>query len=277
MKNYIKLLNFEMNRIAKLLGILILFIFGIQMIGTIYLSTDYMNEANEMMLKDGYTADEVTQVIGQFSFVNVIFSVFFTGPIFIAIAFVLFYIFLVWYRDWFGKNTFAYRLLMLPTERVNIYLSKLTTIFLITLSFVSMQLILMPIEMQIIKWIVSEQFRVDLKIAEVFSYSIDTGVLYPPTFFEFALNYGIGIVCVAVIFTAILFERSYRFKGILFGIVYGIISGIIIISPVIFNKYLLNHYFYTDEIIILIIISTVIVLALSIAIAHYLLRNKIRI
>ena len=124
---------------------------------------------------------------------------------------------------------------MLPTERVNIYLSKLTTIFLITLSFVSMQLILMPIEMQIIKWIVSEQFRVDLKIAEVFSYSIDTGVLYPPTFFEFALSYGIGIVCVAVIFTAILFERSYRFKGILFGIVYGIISGIIIISPVIFN------------------------------------------
>ena len=34
------------------------------------------------------------------------------------------YVFFIWYRDWLGKYTFAYRLLMLPTTRINIYFAK---------------------------------------------------------------------------------------------------------------------------------------------------------
>ena len=34
------------------------------------------------------------------------------------------YVFFIWYRDWFGKNTFIYRLFMLPTARINVYLQR---------------------------------------------------------------------------------------------------------------------------------------------------------
>ena len=40
----------------------------------------------------------------------------FLGPIALCIAALIIYVFFIWYRDWLGKNTFAYRLLMLPTD-----------------------------------------------------------------------------------------------------------------------------------------------------------------
>ena len=34
------------------------------------------------------------------------------------------YVFFIWYRDWLGKNTFIYRLLMLPTARIQCLFGK---------------------------------------------------------------------------------------------------------------------------------------------------------
>lgn len=277
MKSYLKLLNFEMNRLAKFLFILILVVFGIQIAGTIIISQGFTSEINDLMIRQGMTEEEVLNVFGTMTFQQIVNSGFFFGTIFIAATSVLFYIFLIWYRDWVGKNTFAYRLLMLPTNRINVYLAKLSTILIMTLTFVALQIILLKFEIQLFEWIVPEAFREDLTVSQALRQSIEMGLLYPYTFFEFLINYGTGITLVAVIFTFILFERSYRVKGIFIGIGYGVLSILVLFSPFYINDLLLNNYFYTDELILMFIMADIIVLGSAIFLGHYLLKNKIRI
>ena len=88
-------------------------------------------------------------------------------PIALCIAVLIIYVFFIWYRDWLGKNTFIYRLLMLPTNRLNIYLAKATTILLFILGLLAMQLLLFPIEGQILQWMVPDEFRTDMTIFEI--------------------------------------------------------------------------------------------------------------
>src|SRR5690606_30997651 len=52
----------------------------------------------------------------------------FAVPVGLSVAVLVIYAFLIWYRGWFGRSTFAYRLLSLPSERRNIYFAKLTAI-----------------------------------------------------------------------------------------------------------------------------------------------------
>ena len=73
---------------------------------------------------------------GTLSFFDITQSTWFIGPIALCIAMLIIYVFFIWYRDWLGKNTFIYRLLMLPTNRLNIYLAKATTILLFILGLV---------------------------------------------------------------------------------------------------------------------------------------------
>ncbi|MGM8215673.1 hypothetical protein ACLIA0_08850 [Bacillaceae bacterium W0354] len=277
MKSFLKLTNFEFNRFAKILSVILIAVFAIQTIGTIYLSSDYMNRINELIYQDGFSSDQAMGMIGTFSFFAVTNSGFFYGPIFIGIATVLFYIFLIWYRDWFGKNTFIYRLLMLPTERINVYLAKLVTILMITLSFIAIQLISLVIDLRIMKLIVSDTYREDFSVREVLMNNLDTGILFPGTFTEFFLFYGAGITTVAILFTAIMFERSYRLKGIVLGSVYSIIAVVIFFAPVLLNDLLLNGFFYSDEIVYLTITTGTLTLFLSIMTSAYLLRKKIRV
>lgn len=277
MKSYLKLLNFEMNRLAKFLFILIIVVFGIQIAGTVVISLGFTSEINDLMIRQGLTEEEVLNVFGKMTFQQIVISVFFFGTIFIAATSVLFYIFLIWYRDWVGKNTFANRLLMLPTNRINVYLAKLSTILIMTLTFVALQIILLKFEIQLFEWIVPEAFREDLTVSQALRQSIEMGLLYPYTFFEFLINYGTGITLVAVIFTFILFERSYRVKGIFIGIGYGVLSILVLFSPFYINDLLLNNYFYTDELILMFIMADIIVLGSAIFLGHYLLKNKIRI
>jgi len=72
----------------------------------------------------------------------------------ISIAMLMIYVFFIWYRDWFGKNTFIYRLFMLPTERIAIYFAKLTTIMLLVLGLIALQILLILMEKQIVNKII---------------------------------------------------------------------------------------------------------------------------
>src|SRR5699024_77857 len=202
--NFLKLVNFEWNRLAKLLAIVLVLVIGIQFAGTIYKSNSYMSRVNGEMQNGGVMEEHALFVFRPIIFLDVSDSAWFYGPIFIGVASVLFYIFFIWYRDWFGKNTFIYRLLMLPTERVNIYLSKLVTILMMTLSFIAVQLLALIGEIQVMKWIVPSHFLQELSVRGVLRSNIDTGLLFPGSFLEFVLYYGAGIILVAVVFTSIL-------------------------------------------------------------------------
>src|SRR5690625_2856390 len=221
MKNFLKLLNFELNRFMRLYILLLATIFIIQIIGTIILATQYMRRANDAVFHGGMTQQGFVEMYSTFSMMDVIHSLWIMGPIAIGVAAILFYIFFIWYRDWFARNTFIYRLLMLPTSRMNIFFTKVATIMLTVFGLVAFQLLLLIIEINIVKWIVPKGYREDLRIVDLVAGSEYLSIILPKGFPEFLIAYGLGLAFVIVIFTAILFERSFRLKGIIIGILYG--------------------------------------------------------
>ena len=258
MNRYLKLVNFEFNRFFKFFLILAGITVLSQIIGIIVESRSYIQIANDIIYGELMPKSEFIQSYGTFSLYTFIHSTWFQGPIALCIVSIAIYIFFIWYRDWYGKNTFIYRLLMLPTARIHIYLAKATVILLNALGLVALQLILLPIENQIVRWIIPEEFLTVMPVKELLSSFVLT-LFYPFTFTEFLIRYGTGMIVVMVIFTAILFERSFRLKGILFAP-----SMLQSRSPIIgtgINKHLsLDQYFYPFETFFMYIICALLVL-----------------
>jgi hypothetical protein len=186
------------------------------------ISSQYVNSASEAIYQHGVSIEQFITERGLMSMFQVTASLWFLGPIALCIAALIFYTFFIWYRDWFAKNTFIYRLLMLPTARINIYLAKATSIFLLVLGLVALQLLLIPLLSTILKWIVPVDLRLDMSVTELIDSFFYLQIILPQSFVEFLIYYGIGFMVVFIVFTAILFERSFRLKGILLGGVYSI-------------------------------------------------------
>jgi hypothetical protein len=277
MKSYLKLVNFEFNRFAKIFAVLLGITLVVQIAGVIVLSKIYLNMANEKIYEEFMPKAEFLLNYGQMSFQSVTRSVWFLGPIALCIAGVGFYIFLIWYRDWFGKNTFIYRLLMLPTTRLNVFYAKITNILLATFGFVAFQLILIPIETMVFRWMLPKEFRVDMSVKEIVSSMPELQILFPNNFLEMILFYGAGLMVVSILFTAILFERSFRWKGIFIGILFSLVAVAVFISPLLLQEFVLNDYFYPLELFVLEIVMGLIVLAGSIWTSGFLLKNKITV
>ena len=277
MKSYLKLVNFEFNRFAKIFAVLLGITLVVQIAGVIVLSKIYLNMANEKIYEEFMPKAEFLLNYGQMSFLAVIRSVWFLGPIALCIAGVGFYIFLIWYRDWFGKNTFIYRLLMLPTTRLNVFYAKITNILLATFGFVAFQLILIPIETAVFRWMLPKEFRVDMNVKEIVSSMPELQILFPNNFLEMILFYGAGVLVVSILFTAILFERSFRWKGIFVGILFSLVAVAVFISPILLQEFVLNDYFYPLELFVLEIVMGLIVLAGSVWMSGFLLNNKITV
>lgn len=277
MKSYLKLVNFEFNRFAKVFAVLLGITLVVQIAGVIVLSKMYLNMANEKIYEELMPKAEFLSNYGEMSFLSVTTSVWFLGPIALCIAGVGFYIFLIWYRDWFGKNTFIYRLLMLPTTRLNVFYAKITNILLATFGFVAFQLILIPIETTVFKWMLPKEFRVDMNVKEIVSSMPELNILFPNSFLECILYYGAGIMVVSILFTAILFERSFRWKGIFVGILYSLVAVAVFMSPLLLQEFVLNGFFYPIELFVLELVMGVIALVGSIWMSGFLLKNKITV
>jgi len=275
MKRFLKLLNFEVNRFFKLYLTLIGLIIVSQFIGAIVVSKGYMNSADQVMYKNQLSMSQYIKEYGLFSFDRFVWSEWFLLPIFFSIAMLMIYVFFIWYRDWFGKNTFIYRLLMLPTERITIYFSKLTTIMLLVLGLVTLQILLIPIEKQIVNSIIPTDLQSQFSFYDNYSFEMWYW-LYPNTLTEFILIYGVGLIFVAVLFTAILIERSYGLKGIFFAIIYGVFSFGVFIAPLLLNGFS-SGYFYSLEVFLMELVISIIVLVSAIWIANHLLKYKIRV
>ncbi|MEN1968147.1 hypothetical protein WMZ97_08730 [Lentibacillus sp. N15] len=277
MKHYLKLVHFEFDRFAKLYLTLIMVTIAMQFIGVIINANSYLRMANYSIHEHHMSTEAFLRDYGRMSFEQISNSLWFAAPIALSIAALIFYCFLIWYRDWFGKNTFIYRLLMLPTARLNIYLSKATSIFLMVLGLISLQLILLPLEHRLMQFIVPFSLRTDYSLHEMVLSFRYLEVLYPNTFTEFILHYGLGFMVVFVLFTVIMFERSYRWKGMVFGVLYGIFTMCLFLAPVILVFILENEYLYPMELLILEVILGLAVIAISIWVSHYLLKNKITV
>lgn len=276
--NVLKLTNFELQRMSK-------FLFGLMgitlisnLIAYFYVPFRFMSRINKFMSENSASVEEALEIFGTFSFADMIHSFWIVGPIALGIAGMLFYSVFTWYREWFGKNTFVYRLMMLPIERINIFFSKLITIFIGIFGLLSTQMVSLAIGYPIISMIIDSDFYNNLSLMEAVHTNMSFHYLFPINIKMFLTVNGIGLIFLLVLFTIILMERSFGIKGILMGIFYGGVALALIIFPVFIPNLLKNYYIlYNSELILIEILLFIVVGLVSIFISRYLINNKITV
>ncbi|GAA0604044.1 hypothetical protein GCM10009001_21470 [Virgibacillus siamensis] len=277
MNRYLKLVNFEMGRFIKIYLILIAITAVVQIIGVIVKAKTYMAKADQKIYEEMMSKSDFLDEFGTMSMMDVAQSLWLMAPIALCVVTLIIYIFLIWYRDWFGKNTFIYRLLMLPTNRLNVYLAKATAIFLMVLGLVSIQMLFLPLENLLLMRLVPDDFQTNVGVFEIVHNHRELAILYPQSFIEFVLHYGAGFMAVFILFTAIMFERSFRWKGILLAVLYGGLSIIVFVLPFIFMMVTEHPLLYPLELLGLEVLFGIMITAAAIWVGHYLLMKKIRV
>lgn len=280
MNRYLKLVNFEVNRFLKLyIGLLVVVAIS-QFVSLFLVKSNYMKAANDANYASSMKAtEEFISSNGLLTFNQVANHLLFMGPIFICIALMMFYVFIIWYRDYFGKNTFIYRLFMLPTSRMTIYFAKATTILIMVLSLLAFQLILLPIEINVFQQIIPSELLGKMNTINLVMGPNIFQMILPSNFVDFIFRYLIGMGLVFTLFTFILLERSYRWKGILFGILYAMVIVVLILIPEIIQSYVFGNdfSFYPSEVIYMEIGLFAIIITGSILFSKYLLKNKVSV
>ncbi|MED3910725.1 hypothetical protein P4597_16350 [Peribacillus simplex] len=275
MMRYIKLVNFEINRFSKIYLSLLLITLVSQFAGVIIVTKSLLKDARDIMSEERLSEAAYITNYGSIEFSHIAHTLLFVGPIALSAVALIFYIFLIWYRDWFGKNTFIYRLLMLPTSRLSIYLSKATAIFLMVLGLIAFQIIILPMENALFHSNVPEALLNEMSTFDIAKISPILSLIIPSTFTQFLLSYGIGLMIMSILFTAIMFERSFRIKGIILGLVYCGIAAVLFLAPVLME--IGNFYFYPNELFGLMLALGIILTGLSVWLGAWLLKNRVTV
>lgn len=253
MINYLKLVHFELTRFRWIYLSLFIVTLLSQVIGLYLHAHDRMKLMNATMIRETLTQVNYLEKYGQISISHYTNnSIWFLGPVFLCITALLLYVFLIWYRDWLGKNMFIYRLMMLPTPRHNIYLAKASTILLSVWGLIAFQLLLLPWLNRLYNSIIPGSYIRFSSTFDIISENPILQILIPSSFVEFLLYYSAGIMGVIVIFTVILMERSFRWKGLFMGILYVAILCIGFLLPWIISDGKLIDYLYPIEILLLV-------------------------
>ncbi|MGM0885112.1 MAG: hypothetical protein ACQEXQ_29225 [Bacillota bacterium] len=277
MNHYLKLFHMEVHRFRWMLAILMGITAVCQISALIWTLTKELSRRIEQLPQDlgnSFQAPAPEQLTFEWAMFNT--QQWFFLPILICISVLGLYVFFIWYRDWIGRHTFIYRLLVLPTARRNLYLAKISAFLLFVFGFVSFQLVLLPIHNVIFKLIVPADQRADSHIVDAISRNEALVELIPRQFEQFLYYYGIGTIAVLAIFTAILLERSYRRLGILYGVLYLSGCALAVMFPaILFDSR--HPYLYPNELYAVQLIMFVLVLCISVWLGIKLLAKKITV
>lgn len=277
MKHYLQLVNFEINRFMKLYLLLAIFVGVVQTATVIFEASSYMQIVKSRVSR-GMTPEQFINENWRFSLAEVVYTNGFMFPIIIAIAGLVFYMFFIWYRDWYARNPFVYRLLTLPTDRMNVYFAKLTTIMLTVFGMLAFQIIMLGFYRQLVEWIVPVVYRENLSIGLIVNSSIYLRMLIPNSFPEFITIYINGLVVVIVAFTIVLMERSYKWIGLVLGIVYAAVALILYALPTIIQYAIYNNsYLYYAELYWLEMGILALIVVVSLVISNYLIKRKVTV
>lgn len=277
MGSFMKLFAFEINRFIKLYIALLAVIFIIQLGTVLFEASSYMALVKEVTKGGRASPEQFLNEYWPFSLVDVIYARGFLIPIALGAVSVIIYLFFIWYRDWFARNTFIYRLLMLPVNRMTIYFAKLATIIVSVLGLISAQLVYLVIYKQIVKWIVPIVYRTDMKTSLLVA-SSDLSVLIPTHFSLFLIIYGLGTLFIIVLFTVILLERSFKLVGLLLGIIYTSFAiGLFILPFVVQFIFFDTFYLYTDEMFYVQLVISFIIGGVSLWISYILINRKVTV
>lgn len=277
MKHYLQLVNFEINRFMKLYLLLAIFVGVVQTATVIFEASSYMQIVKSRVSR-GMTPEQFINENWRFSLAEVVYTNGFMFPIIIAIAGLVFYMFFIWYRDWYARNPFVYRLLTLPTDRMNVYFAKLTTIMLTVFGMLAFQIIMLGFYRQLVEWIVPVVYRENLSIGLIVNSSIYLRMLIPTSFPEFITIYIKGLAVVIVAFTIVLMERSYKWIGLVLGIVYAAVALILYALPTIIQYAIYNNsYLYYAELYWLEMGILALIVVVSLVISNYLIKRKVTV
>ncbi|WP_338554417.1 hypothetical protein [Paenibacillus sp. KS-LC4] len=280
MKAYLKLVHMEVHRFRYLLGglmaLTILMQFGVVLLWSL--------SERSIRTSPGWSEQLVTyhpfSETGKLTFSELMYSnqFWFFFPVLISIIVIAAYVFLIWYRDWLGRDTFIYRLLMLPGNRSSIYAAKLTAILLFTFGLVSFQLLLLPLEMMLFNLIIPEGLRDLSYLSQAILQNQALTILLPGRLDAFIMAYAIGILAVLAVFTIILLERSYRFIGMGYAVIYVFVCGAALLAPIILQRPgNAASYLYPGETYSIMLALTVILVVASVWLSIRLLNKKITV
>ena len=272
MNRYLKLVHMEIHRFRYILASLMVLTMVCQFSSLILT----INRTLSFKAENGMGYDDIgLPDILTFPWVILDTKDWFILPILLSITVLVLYTLLIWYRDWFGRSTFIYRLLMLPSKRWMLYVSKLTAIIMFVFSMIAFQLVLLVGENMIFKAMVPAELRTDSTFVEAISMNEALKMLLPKQFEQFIYYYGLGIVAVIVIFTAVLLERSYRRIGVLYAIAYFAGCAVLAVYPV--SSLRMDKYWYPNEIYGMQLGVCLLVAVISGCLGFWLLRKKITV
>jgi hypothetical protein len=278
MNRFWKLLNWEISRFGKLYAVLLLVTLVLQFTGVLLYSGGFMSRANSLMDERLLSLSQYVQNYGTITFEQYTNnSLWFSAPIALGTVTLILYVLLIWYKEWFGKNTFIYRLFMLPTSRMNIYLAKLSAILLFVLGLVALQLFILYLQMLTFNAIINQELRSYISMVELISRNQLLTVFFPSHFIGFLFYYGLGVTAVIVVFTLILLERSFRIKGIIAAVGYGASMIFLILSPLLFKDHWIKDYFYPNEIFWAVVVVMILIASGSLWFSAFLLNKKISV
>lgn len=274
MRKFMDLLEFEMGRFLKFLLPAFLVMAVLQLFTTFQTILEF-NDYSKQMLAQG---QEISS-LQPFTAVNITQRGLFGVSMLAIVLVFIFYSFFTWYREWLGKNAFIYRLLMLPLNRTTIYLTK-ALVFLLGgfLSFV-FQFGMYGLVLFLSKSMVQPELYQALNIHQIRPpFDWIQHALFPESGIQFLSTYGFAFAALLTLFTAILLERSYRWKGLIAGIVY-FIGYFVLYSLVSVSNHLRFIPFITrpSHAYLASIVYFFVVIAVGTAISSRLLKNKVKV
>lgn len=200
-------------------------------------------------------------------------SFFYLLPFYGAITSVCLYAIFIWYREWVGKHSFIYRLLLLPINRMALLFSKITAIIFMLITVYAMQLALIPLHDKIL------QIRFPAPMvdeASTFFFINLFTPIWPIGYYDVHLLVIVkGFVSFSLflftMMTMILFERSFRIKGFFIACLYAAIILILYIGLSI----ALENVIYYSELIIVQITLCLLLIGTNIFLSNRLLHSHI--
>jgi len=278
---FVRLLNFEIRRFRWMLVGLMAITAALQIGSLVTTLLTKLESRRQNLLSWNGAQQDFESKWPPFSFVNLVeqeLLMEFAWPILIGVAVIGIYIFFIWYREWFGKDTFVYRLLMLPHPRFHIYLAKGCAIVLFTFSLVAFQIVLIPLERWLFHLIVPEEMRLPSDFSAAVRAHPAWEILLPEAADQFVFSYGVGIISVMAAFTAILLERSFRGIGIVYGIGYAAVCAAAMVLPMeVLDMRNPDARLYPGEVLAVELVACAVVALVSLGLGYWLINRKITV
>ncbi|WP_214843524.1 hypothetical protein [Exiguobacterium sp. s150] len=174
-----------------------------------------------------------------------------------AVAAMLLYSFWIWYRDFQGRGTFMMRLLLIPQQRMLVFVAKLATMTLMVLGLLSVQWIALKLQyISFTEWFDSQM----IPVRGTFEHAIRSDgtlyVMYPASLVNFLIHQMLVVLVILFIFTFVLMERSLWQRTLWAPILAMLMLGMLIVVPVTVFFFLENRLFM-DEMVFVVILGLI--------------------